>query len=32
MIAATALVAGASLATENSDDFRVFTEYGVRLV
>lgn len=32
MIAATALVAGASLATENVDDFRTFTDYGVRLV
>lgn len=32
MIAATALVAGASLATENADDFRMFTEVGLRLV
>ncbi|MFP4377235.1 MAG: type II toxin-antitoxin system VapC family toxin [Spirochaetales bacterium] len=32
MIAATALVAGASLATESVDDFRIFTDYGVRLV
>lgn len=32
MIAATALAAGASLATGNADDFRVFTDHGVRLV
>ena len=32
MIAATAIVAGASLATSNMEDFRVFIPHGLKLV
>ncbi|MFP4210008.1 MAG: type II toxin-antitoxin system VapC family toxin [Alkalispirochaeta sp.] len=32
MIAATAIVTGAGLATENAEDFRTFTRFGLKLV